>query len=197
MKRLILLFIILLYPMLIAKESKLPPIKLKDLNKKKVNLSQFYKEGPILINFWTLACEPCKKEMKHLSILNSKYNKNGFQVVSINMDTPRSLSKVKSFVKSQKFSFEVLSDPKSAIFRKLGGKVMPLVMIADTNGNIVNRHIGYNPGDEKQLEQEIIEILGLITNSNEDLEIPEDVPEEELKEIPSKEEEIKLKTDEK
>ena len=183
--------------MLIAKESKLPPIKLKDLNKKKVNLSQFYKEGPILINFWTLACEPCKKEMKHLSILNSKYNKNGFQVVSINMDTPRSLSKVKSFVKSQKFSFEVLSDPKSAIFRKLGGKVMPLVMIADTNGNIVNRHIGYNPGDEKQLEQEIIEILGLITNSNEDLEIPEDVPEEELKEIPDKGKENKLKTDEK
>ena len=113
------------------------------------------------------------------------------------MDTPRSLSKVKSFVKSQKFSFEVLSDPKSAVFRKLGGKVMPLVMIADTNGNIINRHIGYNPGDEKQLEQEIIEILGLIKNSNEDLKNPEDVPEEELKEIPSKEEEIKLKTDEK
>ena len=151
--------------MLIAKESKLPPIKLKDLNKKKVNLSQFYKEGPILINFWTLACEPCKKEMKHLSILNSKYNENGFQVVSINMDTPRSLSKVKSFVKSQKFSFEVLSDPKSAVFRKLGGKVMPFVILCNSKGEVIKRLIGYNPGDEKELENEIIEMLGLNEDS--------------------------------
>ena len=174
--------------MLIAKESKLPSIKLKDLNKKKVNLSQFYKEGPILMNFWTLACEPCKKEMKHLSILNSKYNKYGFQVVSINMDTPRSISKVKSYVKSQKFSFEVLSDPKSAVFRKLGGKVMPLVIIADSTGDIINRHIGYNPGDEIELESEIVDILGLNKRSNEDLENPEDSSKEGINENPYKEE---------
>ena len=51
------------------KEQKpvIPNLKFKDFDNKKVMLEDFYSKGPILINFWTLSCEPCKKEMKHLS----------------------------------------------------------------------------------------------------------------------------------
>ena len=134
-------------------------IKLKDLNNKRQELSQYYKEGPLLLNFWNLACEPCKKEMKELDKLNIRYNDQGFKYVSINIDTPRQMSKVKSYVNSQKFSFTVLSDPRAELFRKMGGKVMPFVIISDSTGEIKNRHVGYNPGDEKQLEKEILHLL--------------------------------------
>ena len=134
-------------------------IKLKDLNNKRQELSQYYKEGPLLLNFWNLACEPCKKEMKELDKLNIRYNDQGFQYVSINIDTPRQMSKVKSYVNSQKFSFTVLSDPRAELFRKMGGKVMPFVIIADSTGEIISRHLGYNPGDEKELEKEILHLL--------------------------------------
>ena len=137
----------------------LPNLKLKDLNNKRQELSQYYNDGPLLINFWNLACEPCKKEMKELDKLNIKYNDQGFDYVSINIDSPRSMSKVKSYIKSQKFSFTVLSDPRAELFRKLGGKVMPFVIIADTTGEIIQRHVGYNPGDEKELEKEILHLL--------------------------------------
>ena len=137
----------------------LPKIKLKDLNNKRQELSQYYKEGPLLLNFWNLACEPCKKEMKELDKLNIRYNDQGFKYVSINIDTPRQMSKVKSYVNSQKFSFTVLSDPRAELFRKMGGKVMPFVIIADSTGNIISRHVGYNPGDEKELEKEILHLL--------------------------------------
>jgi peroxiredoxin len=137
----------------------LPNIKLKDLNNKKQQLSQYYSDGPLLLNFWNLACEPCKKEMKELDKLNIKYSDQGFQYVSINIDNPRSMSKVKSYVNSQKFSFTVLSDPRAELFRKMGGKVMPFVIIADSRGEIINRHVGYNPGDEKKLEKEILYLL--------------------------------------
>ncbi|SVB84551.1 uncharacterized protein METZ01_LOCUS237405 [marine metagenome] len=139
----------------------LPKIKLKDLQNKKQELSKYYSDGPILINFWNLACEPCKKEMKELDKLNIKYRDLGFDYISINIDSPRSMSKVKSYIKSQKFSFTVLSDPKAELFRKMGGKVMPFVLIADTVGQIMSRHIGYNPGDEKKLEKEIIHLLAI------------------------------------
>ena len=134
-------------------------IKLKDLNNKRQELSQYYKEGPLLLNFWNLACEPCKKEMKELDKLNIRYNDQGFKYVSINIDTPRQMSKVKSYVNSQKFSFTVLSDPRAELFRKMGGKVMPFVIIADSTGEIISRHLGYNPGDEKELEKEILHLL--------------------------------------
>ena len=145
----------------------LPNMEFKDMKNKKQGLSQYYSDGPLLINFWNLACEPCKKEMKELDKINIKYKGQGFNFVSVNIDSPRSMSKVKSYIKSQKFSFTVLSDPKAELFRKMGGKVMPFVIIADSKGEIISRHVGYNPGDEKKLEEEIVHLLALM-NANED-----------------------------
>ncbi len=172
MRKIITLIFIVFITGLFAEASKLPTLKLKNLDKKRVEMSDFYSKGPILMNFWTLSCEPCKKEMKHLNKLNDKYAEKGFQVVSINMDTPRSMSKVKAYVNSQKYTFTVLSDPKSSAFRKVGGNVMPYILIVNTDGNIINRHVGYNPGDEIELEKEIIEILGLPKEEKKNEEIP-------------------------
>ena len=161
----------------------LPKMKLKDLNNKRQELSQYYKGGPLLLNFWNLACEPCKKEMKELDKLNIKYRDLGFDYVSINIDNTRSMSKVKSYVNSQKFSFTVLSDPRAELFRKMGGKVMPFVIIADSTGKLISRHVGYNPGDEKKLEKEILHLLAvpdIITDTLQtelETSIPEKTPE--------------------
>ena len=38
---------------------------------------------------------------------------------------------------------------------------MPFVIIADSTGAIVSQHVGYNPGDEKKLEKEIVHLLGI------------------------------------
>ena len=156
------------------KEQKplIPNLKFKDLENKKIMLEDFYSKGPILMNFWTLSCEPCKKEMKHLSKINDKYSESGFQIVSINMDSPRTMKKVKQFAKSQNYSFKILSDPRMELFRKLGGSVMPLVVMVNMDGTIEKRHIGYSPGDEVALEQEIIEIIKLNGLSVPVLEVP-------------------------
>ena len=159
MKKSIIIKLTILISILWSGTNHLPKIELKDLINKRQALSQYYNDGPILINFWNLACEPCKKEMKELDKLNVKYGEQSFEVVSINIDNSRSMSKVKSYVKSQKYSFTVLSDPNAELFRKMGGKVMPFVIIADSTGEIIKRHVGYNPGDEKELEKEILHLL--------------------------------------
>ena len=154
----------------------LPKMNLKDLNNKRQSLDQYHDSGPLLLNFWNLACEPCKKEMKELDKIYLKYRENGFEYVSINIDSPRSMAKVKSFVKSQKYSFTVLSDPKAALFRKMGGKVMPFVIIADSSGTIINRHVGYNPGDEKELEKEIQHLLLISEDVSDSTQVKLDLP---------------------
>ncbi len=159
MKRFFIINLLVLMTIGWSGTNHLPNMKLKDLKNKRQDLSQYYSDGPILLNIWNLACEPCKKEMKELDKLNIKYGPQGFEVVSINIDNTRSMSKVKSYVNSQKYSFTVLSDPKAEFFRKMGGKVMPFVIIADSTGKIINRHVGYNPGDEIRLEKEILHIL--------------------------------------
>ena len=97
----------------------LPKIKLKDLNNKRQEISQSYKGGPLLINFWNLACEPCKKEMKELDKLNIKYGDQGFECISISINSPRSMSKVKSYIKSQELNDKQASARKS-VSRTLG-----------------------------------------------------------------------------
>ncbi len=142
-----------------VKGERIPNINLRDINKKKVNLIDISKNSYTLFNFWNMACEPCKKEMKFLNQFHKKYNDHGFKVVSINMDTPRSMSKVKKYVKSSKYVFEVLQDPRQDAFKKMGGSIMPFVVLSDDKGFIVNKHVGYNLGDEKALEEEIRELI--------------------------------------
>ena len=153
--------ILIVMSIVYSNEAKLVNFTLKDLDKKKVNIQDFYKNGPILVNFWNLACDPCKKEMKFLNEFDQKFEEHGFNVISVNMDTPRSLSKVKSFIKSKKYTFTVLSDPRAQLFRKSGGSIMPYTLLVDKEGTIINKHTGYNLGDEINLEKEIKHILGI------------------------------------
>ena len=46
-------------------------------------------------------------------------------------------------------------DPRMSLFKKMGGSVMPFVVLADNSGIITNKHVGYNLGDEISLEEEI------------------------------------------
>ena len=75
-------------------------------------------------------------------------------------------------------------DPKSEYIRKAGGKVLPYLLLVNTDGTIFKRHMGYNPGDEITLEKEILEMIAL--NS----------ADEDSKEIVNEEEDLKS-TDEK
>ena len=142
-----------------SKVEKLPDAILKDLDNKKVSISDIVESRPTLISFWFLACEPCKKEMKYLDEFNIKYAESGFQVISINTDGSRALSSVEPFVDSKKYSFKVLSDPRSKYQRKLKGTSCPFTVIVDHNGNIISRHVGFNSGDEKKLEKEILQLI--------------------------------------
>ncbi len=153
-------FLIILFSFIIASEgSFLPKAFLKDLDNNKIEIHDYINQGPLVLSFWFLACEPCKKEMVYLDLYNKKYSKYGFNIVSINTDNSRSFSRVKPFVNSKKYSFTVLSDPKSLFFRKVGGLVCPYTVIVDAHGKIINKHMGYNPGDEKKLEKEIVSLL--------------------------------------
>ena len=141
----------------------LPDEFLKDLDNKKVSIYDLLDARPALISFWFLACEPCKKEMKYLDEFNRKYADTGFQVISINTDGSRALSSVEPFVKSKKYSFKVLSDPRSKYQKKLKGASCPFTVMVDHRGVITSRHVGYNAGDEKKIEQEIIALIDKAT----------------------------------
>tara|TARA_B100001250_G_scaffold349361_1_gene320503 strand:+ start:345 stop:815 length:471 start_codon:yes stop_codon:yes gene_type:complete len=136
-----------------------PNMKLNRIDGKRVSLQQYLSNGPILINFWATWCGPCKKEMLHLDRLASLYKNKGFSILSISIDTQRSLSEVKRYIRSKSYNYDVFIDPNQQVFKKLNGNIMPTNILINRDGFIVWMHYGYMPGDEKNMEKEILKVL--------------------------------------
>jgi peroxiredoxin len=126
----------------------------------KVNLSEYVKKGPVYLSFWALWCEPCKQELRALKSFAEQHANKGFTILAVNQDSPRSIAKVKAYVRSQGYSFPVALDPNTQIFQHFNGQNLPFSVLIDQSGQVVNTRTGYIPGDEKEIGQEILELLG-------------------------------------
>tara|TARA_B100001123_G_scaffold301105_1_gene336005 strand:- start:274 stop:597 length:324 start_codon:yes stop_codon:yes gene_type:complete len=97
--------------------------------------------------------------MKFLDQYHEDYSDDGFKVLMINTDTPRSLGKVKSYVRSQGYKFYIGMDPNKVISKKLNGMVMPTMILVDKGGEVKWRHQGYIAGEEIQAKKQIKQLL--------------------------------------
>ena len=146
--------------------STIPDLKVRLLNGSSTTLHQLSQDGPLLIDFWATWCVPCKKVMKYLNQYHEKYADDNFKVLMINTDTPRSLGKVRGFIKSQDYSFNVGMDPNKVLSKKLNGMIMPTLILVDKGGIIKWRHQGYVAGEEIEIEKQIKQVLGNNINEN-------------------------------
>ena len=135
--------------------STIPDLKIKLLDGSTTTIHTLVEEGPLMIDFWATWCVPCKKVMKYLGQYHQDYNEQGFKVLMINQDTPRSLAKVKSYVRAQDYQFFVGLDPSKTIARKLNGMVMPTLILVDKGGEVKWRHQGFIPGEEVEINNQI------------------------------------------
>ena len=97
--------------------------------------------------------------MKYLNQYHQEYQNEGFKVLMINTDSPRSIGKVKSYIKSQNYKFLVGVDPNKVISKKLNSIVMPTTILINQSGDIVWRHRGYIKGEEIQIKRKIESLL--------------------------------------
>ena len=129
------------------------------LKGEEIKFTEVIKKGPTIVSFWALWCKPCRAEMKHLENMYNNYSEQGFTIIGINQDSPRSIAKVKSYISSHKISFPIVTDPNQELFQIFNGQSIPLTILFNNKGEIVYRHTGYLPGDEKKLESELKKLL--------------------------------------
>ncbi len=133
--------------------------KIKTIDNSRVELKDLYSKGAVLVNFWALWCEPCRAEMKYLNAIYKKYKDKGFTILGINQDSPKSVSKVRSYISSQKINYPVALDPNAQYLQKLNGQSVPYSLLYDSNGKLVYKHSGFLPGDEIEIEKQIEQTL--------------------------------------
>lgn len=155
MKKLMLLLFLL---PLITIAQDLSQIQLTDVDGKNFAFKDHLNNDATIVSFWATWCLPCKKEMPALQALKEKYKDKKILIISISKDSPRSLAKVKSFVKSNNYDFTYLVDPDGEVCSRLLVNDVPFTMLLDMQGKAVYTHSGYKKGDEAELENEILKM---------------------------------------
>ena len=131
--------------------------KLKNIEGKQVKLSDFQKEGLVILDFWATWCVPCKNGLPKINEIHEKYD--NVNVLAINVDKPRKKAAAVSLVKSNRFSFHVLFDSKKIVQKQYNITNIPRTLIIDQDGIIIYDHTGYQRGDEKHYEEVIVKWL--------------------------------------
>lgn len=142
-----------------AQSSSLTQLNLEGLDGTSTKLAEYLRTGPVYITFWALWCEPCKLELRSLKSFAKEHKGKPFTILAVNQDSPKSLAKVKAYVKSQSYPFPVILDPNMQVFQAFNGQNLPFAVLIDKSGRVVSTRTGYLPGDEKEIAEDILKLI--------------------------------------
>lgn len=131
-------------------------ISAKNIKGENVALKTYSSEKPLVMSFWATWCLPC---MEELNVVNEKLEEwkkeRDFDFVAVSTDDPRTVAKVKTVVKGKGWEFDqVLLDSSQSIKRQLNVNNVPTTLVYYKN-KLVYSHVGYVPGDEVALFEEL------------------------------------------
>ena len=129
-----------------AKTVKAPTVILKDMRGKTVKLSDF-KGKVVLLNFWATWCVPCAAEVPDLVKWQDQYKTDGLQVIGITYP-PTNAAAVRSFFRKNKINYPILLGSKATKKLFEPSDILPITVIIDRNGKIVDRIEGVIFTDE-------------------------------------------------
>lgn len=141
-----------------AQETQFPDLVINDLNGNKVNVKSLSSEGkPVALAFWATWCGPCMLELNAINEqIEDWVEETGVKFYAVSIDDAKTVNKVRSLVNGKGWVFDVLLDTNSDMKRHLNFSTPPFTVVIK-DGNIVYRHLGYQPGSEQELYEKIKE----------------------------------------
>ena len=116
-----------------------------------------FKGKPLLINIWASWCGPCRAEMGSLERLAQRYNGKQFNVIGISTDDYR--DRAEGFIKQSGVSFENFLDKKLQLEMMLGARTIPLTILVDENGRVLEKVKGSREWDDREIVDAIAQIF--------------------------------------
>ncbi|GAC1693573.1 MAG: hypothetical protein PVS2B3_03040 [Steroidobacteraceae bacterium] len=124
-----------------------PQFSLASRDGRNVSLAQ-YKGQVVMLNFWASWCGPCRQEMPLLESIYKKYNKLGFTMLGVNVESDSNAAN--AWLKETPVSFPILYDKESQVSKLYDVAGMPTTVIIDRAGKVRLIHRSYRPGDENE-----------------------------------------------
>jgi cytochrome c biogenesis protein CcmG, thiol:disulfide interchange protein DsbE len=111
----------------------------------------------VFLNFWATWCPPCRDEMPSMEMLQRRFGKDNFSIVTVSVD--ESEAEVARFFGAEKPSFQVLWDKQKTFSTQYGSTKFPETYLIDPEGRIAAKFTGprdwYNQGTVQYFEDVI------------------------------------------
>jgi peroxiredoxin len=139
--------------------ARAPGFKLQSLTGARLDLDQLRSHGPVLLDFWATWCKPCLTAIPELEMIHKEFSPRGLTVIGVSTDGPRSFSKVRPFVARQSITYPIALDEDGNMQQKYQVRAMPMTVLIDTAGTIVNVSQGFRPGEGSLVRAAIMKLL--------------------------------------
>ena len=114
-------------------------------------------QTPFVVSFWFATCKYCFEEMDAISELFDEWNEEvPFRFIGVCTDDTRGLAKAKAKCQSRGYDdFSFYFDTNKEYMRAMKVVTMPHLFLFDKDGKMVYSHMGYAPGSELELFEEL------------------------------------------
>ncbi len=155
------IFFVVMFFCHISVSQIIPSIDIKTLEGKTINTASFDNNGdPIVISFWALWCKNCIKELEAIAeIYEDWQDETNVKLIAISIDDSRNTSKLKPFINSKGWEYEIYHDPNSDFKRALGINQIPHTFLLNGKNEIISEHVGYTDGQEEELYDKIKKLI--------------------------------------
>ena len=138
-------------------QAPLPDVTLKTLVGQSVTTEEIAENHELMIiSLWATWCVPCKNELDAIAeVYQDWMSETGVVYYAVSIDDSRTSNRIKPMVNGKDWEFEILFDQNSDLKRAFGASTVPLTAIIK-NGEIVYNHMGYSPGYEDELYEQLL-----------------------------------------
>jgi thiol-disulfide isomerase/thioredoxin len=138
--------------------ASLPECTLETMgNKQNLSLSQ-YKGKVLYVDFWASWCVPCAKSFPFLNEMHEQLKDQGLQIVGVNLD--ENIDDAKAFLAKYPASFTIAADVSKQCAKDFAVKAMPSSYLIDRKGIVHHVHLGFRPGEAKEIRALVEKLLG-------------------------------------
>jgi len=137
--------------------SAMPACKVSPIGSTQTEDLQRYKGQVLYVDFWASWCGPCAQSFPFLNEMHEQLKDKGLQIVGINLD--ENPEDAKAFLAKIPASFKVVADASKQCATDFDVKAMPSSYLIDRKGIVHHMHLGFRPGDAKDLRALVESLL--------------------------------------
>jgi thiol-disulfide isomerase/thioredoxin len=129
--------------------SAMPACMTSVIGEAKTDDLQRYKGQVLYVDFWASWCGPCARSFPFLNEMHQQLKDQGLQIVAVNLD--EEINEAKDFLAKYPADFTVVADASKQCAKDFGVKAMPSSYIIDRKGVVHHVHLGFRPGEAREL----------------------------------------------